>query len=80
MFCLGLMFLSFFVLLSLFLFVACRGLLLDLEYNQCGPCSLCLLVLVLSLQGVLLGFTMPVSSGDDGSVLECAGQGPGSAA
>ncbi len=30
---LGLMFLSFFVLLSLFLFVACEGLVLDLEYK-----------------------------------------------
>ncbi len=52
----GLIFLSFCVLLSLFLFVACRGFVLDSEYKRCGACSLCLLVLVLSLQGVLLVF------------------------
>ncbi len=50
---LGLMFLSFLFFLPCFFFFACRGLVLDLEYKRCGACSLCLLVLVLSLQGGL---------------------------
>ncbi len=42
---LGLMFLSFLFDLPCFFFVACWGLVLDLEYKQCGICSSCLLVL-----------------------------------
>jgi hypothetical protein len=49
---------SFFLLffLSLSLFVKCGGVVSDSEYKQCGACSLCHLVLVLFLHGVLLVF------------------------
>jgi hypothetical protein len=49
---LGLTFLSFLFFLPCFSFVACRGLVFDLEYKQCDTCSLCLLFLFCSFRVV----------------------------
>jgi hypothetical protein len=75
---------SFFLFLFLsFFFVMCRGLVLDLEYRQCGACSLCLLVLFcfclscLVVPFLLVSNTMSLSSGDNGSIFDCVVQGPG---
>ncbi len=50
--------------------------------ERCGTCSSCFVLPFKVFVSVLLHafFTMSVSSGDDGSVLECAARGPGSAA
>jgi hypothetical protein len=49
---LGLMYLSFLFFIPYLFFVACRGLVLDSEYKQCGTCSSFLLVLFCSFKVV----------------------------